>query len=796
MPNPIRNISPIVKNDYCISCGACEQVCTKNAIKYVFRDGLFKPVIDQKKCINCGACTKICPSNAIDIPSTYGILDIENESPIKCFTGFSTDEKIRANSTSGGVATTLVKELLEKQEYEKAFLLEYNNFQGQAKLKATYNAQDVIKSAKSKYIPASIENVIIAIKNNEIDNSIIVATPCQILAIKRVLHFFKRNEGRILFIGLFCDKTLNYNIYSFYRFAYGKYSSLYFRDKRGGNWPGNTIIEKKKGPKEIDRAIRMSLKPYFQLNRCRFCFDKLNQLADISIGDCYIEGSEDSKGASSIIVRTELGNKILNTTQSLTLHPSNFDEIKKSQFLSNKRINLKRNYVAQSAYNAIPQALISDINLNTDQEEKDCSMLRLGKSVNSRRNYWVFKLKKNLLDSKTVHILKRLLHLIWYPDNGYYIYLSCAGFVNKGDHLMRDAVIDQIKQHIPHATITVPESVFYEDPSYCKKNNLLPLQPYQSLPVRTIKRFIYRNIFNRNICIYPEQISLFFDASGFKYTDQFRANATTLEQTRNFFKLFTKKSLCVIFLPQAFGPFNFPESKEMIRLVHNFANTIYARDSVSYNHLKHEFPNSKKIKIAPDFTALCKPLNDSSIQLKPKSYVVIIPNARMVTHTSEDISSKYLDFMNQIVKDLQEKNEHVVLLNHEGKDDEILINKINKTFNSDLTAITNLNGLAVKYIIKNSKLTISSRFHGVVSGLTENVPTLCTSWSHKYAELLKEHQCESNMLDINDVTQALKIVNDALHNPEKYSSNKECNTLILSKIQTMWNDIWDFISIP
>ena len=537
----------------------------------------------------------------------------------------------------------------------------------------------------------------------------------------------------------------------------------------------------------------MSLKPYFQLNRCRYCFDKLNQLADISIGDCYIKNLADVKGVSSIIVRTELGNNILKAVPSITLNESTFFDIKESQDLSSRKFNLKRNNVTQSVYKAIPPALINDINLNTDQEEKDYSMLRLGKSVNSRWNYWFFKLKKSLLSSKTVQIFKRLLHLIWYPDNGYYIYLSCAGFVNKGDHLMRDAVIDQIKQHIPHATITIPESVFYEDPSYCKKNKLLPLQPYQSLPVRTIKRFIYRNIFNRNICIYPEQISLFFDASGFKYTDQFRANATTLEQARNFFKLFTKKSLCVIFLPQAFGPFNFPESKEMIQLVHNFANTIYARDPVSYNHLKHELPNSKKIKIAPDFTALCKPLDDSSIRLKPKSYVVIIPNARMVTHTSEDISSKYLDFMNQLVKDLQEKNEHVVLLNHEGKDDEILINKINKTFNNDLIVITNLNGLAVKYIIKNSKLTISSRFHGVVSGLTENVPTLCTSWSHKYAELLKEHQCESNMLDINNVTQALKLVNDALHNPERYSSKNGYNTLAESKIQNMWNDIWDFV---
>lgn len=793
MSNSIRNISSIVENDFCISCGSCAQACEKNAIKYVFKEGLFKPVIDNEKCINCSKCSAICPSNAIDIPSTYGKLDLERSSSIKCFTGFSNDNGIRAHSTSGGIATTIVIELLERQEYKKAFLLKYDNFQGQAKLKAVFNAQDVYKSAKSKYIPASVENVIIAIKNDKINDSIVVGTPCQILAIKRALKLYKKTEARILFIGLFCDKTLNYNIYSYYKFAFGKFSSLFFRDKRAGEWPGNTIIEKENGLKEIDRTVRMSLKPYFQLNRCRYCFDKLNQLADISIGDCYISNLEDAKGVSSIIVRTELGNCVLTSMHSVTLNQSCFYKIEQSQFLSSKKVNLKRNIVNKSVYKSIPSNVIDSIQINVEQEKKEYTMLQLSKKIDSRWNYWIFNLKRRLLNSNASHIFKRLLHLIWYPDNGYYVYLSCAGFVNKGDHLMRDAVIDQIKQNIPYATITVPEWVFYEDPTYCKKNNILPLQPYQLFPVRKIKRFIYRNIFNRNICIYPEQIDLFFDHSGFRYTDYFRTSNNEVIHTRNFFKLFRKKHLCVIYLPQAFGPFNYPESKEIIHLIHDFADVIYAREPISFDYLKQEFAKSKKLRIAPDFTALSKPRNDSPIQLKQGSYVVVIPNARMETHTNDSISPKYLDFIIQIVKNLQEKNENVVLLNHEGLDDEILINEVNNTFHNNLTVVTKVNGLAAKNIIKNSKLTISGRFHGVVSGLTEDVPTLCTSWSHKYAELLKEHQCENNMLDINDVTSALKKVNDALRNPTNYSSKKGCNGAISSKILSMWKEIWDFV---
>ncbi|SHL48615.1 polysaccharide pyruvyl transferase family protein [Fibrobacter sp. UWEL] len=792
MQKSARNISSIVNNDYCVSCGACAQVCEKKAIRYVFKDGLFTPTIDAAKCINCSACTKVCPSNEIDIPSTYGTLDLEFKQSPTCFSAYSNNETIRQHSASGGVATTVVNGLLQKKEYRKAYLLEYNNFQGHANLKAITHAQDVFKSAKSKYIPASIGCVIDDIKKNNINDSIVVGTPCQILAIKRSLKHYKNNNCHILFIGLFCDKTLNYNIYSYYESAYGKYVSFNFKNKQAGGWPGNTLIETKDGCKQIDKSVRMSLKPYFQLNRCRYCFDKLNQLSDISIGDCYLPHLEDPKGISSVIIRTELGSQAIESVQSeLTLLPSSFVDIAKSQDINHRKINLKRNCTTNSVYKSIPANVTDGIFLDFEQEASDYSKILAGKKVSSKTGFWIFKVKKRFFESKVPHILKRLLHFIWYPDHGYYVFISGAGFVNKGDHLMRDAVIDQIRQNKPNATITVPEWVFYEDPSYCIKNKILPLQPAQYAFVRKIKRYIYRNIFNRNICIYPEQIDLFLDDSGFKYSDQFKVDKATIAYQKQFFKQFTKKNLRVFFLPQAYGPFNEPESKELIKSVYEFANVIYAREQTSYDYLLKEFSTSNKIKIAPDFTALCQPASQPHVHLKPKSYVVIIPNARMITHTRHDISTNYLYFINKIIAYLLKQGEKVVLLNHEGVDDEKLIREINNSFANALTAITNLDGINVKAVIKESKLTISSRFHGVVSGLTEGAPTLCTSWSHKYEELLKEHQCENNMLNINDLNSSITTIEQALNNPALYSSKNGCNDSLKRKIINMWNEIWE-----
>ena len=47
--------------DECVSCGACEDECSANAIKE--GDDIF--IIDQETCTGCGTCVDVCPSEAI-----------------------------------------------------------------------------------------------------------------------------------------------------------------------------------------------------------------------------------------------------------------------------------------------------------------------------------------------------------------------------------------------------------------------------------------------------------------------------------------------------------------------------------------------------------------------------------------------------------------------------------------------------------------------------------------------------------------------------------------------------------
>lgn len=381
------------------------------------------------------------------------------------------------------------------------------------------------------------------------------------------------------------------------------------------------------------------------------------------------------------------------------------------------------------------------------------------------------------------------------------VLIDVAGFNNRGDQLMLEACVDQVRAHCPNARIAVPESVWRGGASWCLQHGILPFtglsnglkSQAKSFVKRTAERFISR----RPVRLHPDQIDLVLVAPGFRYSDVFKSlfPAPAIRAEIRKFRSFRKRGRRIVFLPQAFGPFADESIRNMVGEILPLASVVYAREETSRRFLRDAFPDLQDVKTAPDFTCLCVP-ETASVTFPERTYAVIIPNARMADKTSPETSSAYLGFLFAVCRAIDETGTSIVLLNHEGRGDESFLWSINDRFGNRFPVLSGLSGMDCKHIIGHSKLVVSSRFHGVVSGLTQGVPTFCTSWSHKYDELLKEHGRPGNALSVTDIPGSVAKILDSISHPDLYASAPGCNEHIRQKVIEMWTDILDSPRAP
>ena len=153
----------------------------------------------------------------------------------------------------------------------------------------------------------------------------------------------------------------------------------------------------------MDRSVRVLVKEYFQLEKCLYCIDKLNQFADISFGDNYTgqNGRNGDLGSSSVIIRTQNGNyafeNILPLSERFVI---SIDDIAKSQKINERIVNLsyaKLSGKVQTITNSVIQ---------TEDDNKT-----VAKSYSSRLNKIAigksYTLNKKSLESEISRILQK-----------------------------------------------------------------------------------------------------------------------------------------------------------------------------------------------------------------------------------------------------------------------------------------------------------------------------------------------------------------------------------------------------
>lgn len=283
-------------------------------------------------------------------------------------------------------------------------------------------------------------------------------------------------------------------------------------------------------------------------------------------------------------------------------------------------------------------------------------------------------------------------------------------------------------------------------------------------------------------------VDVIFDASGFKFSDQW--NPAIGRRDQGYFFRWKSGDKKLILLPQAFGPFETTEARELMLDVLEVADLVFARDSVSLEHLT-SLGESHKVRYAPDFTNLI----EAPIAERGATHddVIVIPNLRMVDRGGFS-RIDYMASLGVAIARLSDAGAEVSVMAHESGDRD-LVRELGRQY--QVKTIVEVNPIALKARIAQAKLVISSRFHGLVSALSQGVPSIGVGWSHKYAELFADYDARDCLVTLDDSGQELADVAfrelDDAQQTVRRGTLLERSAQLKSRSKSMWNDVFTLV---
>jgi polysaccharide pyruvyl transferase WcaK-like protein len=372
-----------------------------------------------------------------------------------------------------------------------------------------------------------------------------------------------------------------------------------------------------------------------------------------------------------------------------------------------------------------------------------------------------------------------------------------AGFVNKGAELMLYAILDKMREAYPNANFAMaPHPV---SATYLNRASLTLYQkPHiyiSGIQIGVLANFVPKLFRDMYGVVLDSEIDVVLDAAGFSYSDEW-SEKNSLELADSC-KRWKKNGTKVILLPQAFGPFLSPRTKKAMNIVMDSVDLVYAREQTSYNHLVEVVGERTNLKIAPDFTNLIDPILPDDINKYSDKYC-LVPNYRMIDKTVKKQSDAYIPFMISCAKYLLKKGKIPFILVHEGADDLMIAKNINDAIRGGVLIVKETNPLKIKGILGTCKGTVGSRFHGLVSALSQGVPSLATGWSHKYEMLFNDYGFPEGVIEVIDgqysLEKMLDILIDESLNKKISKQLKIKSQLLKKKSILMWGEVFNVLN--
>ncbi len=300
-------------------------------------------------------------------------------------------------------------------------------------------------------------------------------------------------------------------------------------------------------------------------------------------------------------------------------------------------------------------------------------------------------------------------------------------WVNKGDRLMIAALQQELGED------------YY-----------LPLPVWLNTPAskmwsfRNISLMLLQQAKRSYQCAKHGKAEIILDCSGYQYGDPWSEIGKVLSMRLLMYQQFRAKGGRIIMMPMALGPFSKRTVASTAAGIFQLADLVFARDKVSYQHALDVGCPSSRLELAPDYSNAAAPIMPEAPELWANR-VCIVPSTRMMDKTPEKTHSVYLDTLRSCIRQVRAHDLEPVLLVHQSED-LLLAQQLSASIEGGVMVV-DPSPKEAKGIIASSRALIGSRFHALISALSQGTPAIGTGWTHKYQAIFAEYGCEEYLIN-------------------------------------------------
>ena len=184
----------ICEPGHCPGCGACRNVCGRQAICLQPNDlGAEIAVIDAARCVSCGLCRTVCPQNQTTELHPIG----------SCWAAWSTNTETRRTSASGGVAAELYAWAARNGMWFAGVKMQPDH---SAAYCLTQDPGEIARFQNSKYLYADAGTIYqeTAAKLKAGQGVLFIGVPCQVDALRQVCRVLHAPTEQLYLADLVC----------------------------------------------------------------------------------------------------------------------------------------------------------------------------------------------------------------------------------------------------------------------------------------------------------------------------------------------------------------------------------------------------------------------------------------------------------------------------------------------------------------------------------------------------------------------------------------------------------------